>query len=377
MASLKIVEVTTPEQQEAFLQLPWRLYRDDPNWTPPLQDSQRGLVGFRPHPFYERNESAAFLALEDDEPCGRILAIWNKGYIEEHQEPLGFFGFFECINDRKAASGLFDAVRKWFAARDIHHLRGPTNPSVNHEIGLLVDGFDSPPTFLMTYNAPYYEQLITACGYEKSQDLYAYYGYVDMLEGFTMMKKFEFVVEQCIERLNLTLRPMDSSRFDEDVRMFLEIYNKAQSGNWGYVPMSEAEIDRAASELKHLIVPEMTSVAEIDGKPIGAVFGILDYNPRIKMIDGDLWPFGFLWLMTNRRALKRVRLVASNVLPEYQLWGVGLVLMARIFPDGMAFGIEEAEFSWVLESNHYSRKSLERGGARLEKTFRLYDWSKG
>ena len=167
---------------------------------------------------------------------------------------------------------------------------------------------------------------------------------------------------------------MNRSKFDQEVRTFLHIYNESLGATWGFTPLSPGEVDEMSKSLKQLIVPEMTSVAEVDGRPVGSVFGLLDYNPRIKAIDGKLFPFGFVRLLWNRKKISRVRMIATNVLPEYQRWGVGLVLMSRMVPDVLASGVKEAEFSWVLESNNLSRKTLERGGAKLTKTYRIYDF---
>jgi GNAT superfamily N-acetyltransferase len=155
--------------------------------------------------------------------------------------------------------------------------------------------------------------------------------------------------------------------------MFLDIYTRSLVGTWGFTPLSESEIAHAAKGLRHLIVPELTAAAEVEGKMVAAVFGLLDYNPRIKKIDGRLFPFGFFRLLSNKRAIPRVRLVSTNVVPEYQKWGLGLVLMNKLLPDALAFGLKEAEFSWVLESNHLSKATLERGGAKLVKSWRIYD----
>jgi GNAT superfamily N-acetyltransferase len=154
--------------------------------------------------------------------------------------------------------------------------------------------------------------------------------------------------------------------------MFLDIYNRSLVDTWGFVPLSDAEVDHMAAALKMLIVPEMTSIAEVDGRPIGAMFGLLDYNPRVRQIDGRLFPFGFIRLLWNRKAIQRIRLISTNVLPEFQRWGVGLVLVAKLVPEVLKWGITEAEFSWVLESNHLSRSTLQRGGAKLYKTYRIY-----
>ena len=154
--------------------------------------------------------------------------------------------------------------------------------------------------------------------------------------------------------------------------MFLEIYNSSLSGTWGFVPLTPAEINHMAASLKHLIVPELALVAEVEGRPIGTVFCLLDYNPRIKAINGRLFPFGFLKLLWNKKAIKRMRAISTNVIPEYQAWGVGLVLHAALVPRLFDWGMQEVEFSWVLESNHLSKRTLERGGALVTKKYRIY-----
>jgi GNAT superfamily N-acetyltransferase len=371
MAEVVVQAVASRLQKKQFFQLPWQLYRDDPNWIPPLRQNQLELLNFKPHPFYDRAEIQTFLALRGGEPCGRVAAIINHVYNERHKEKRGFFGFFESVDDPQVAAALFGAARQWLADRDITVLRGPANPSLNYECGLLIDGFDSPPTFMMTYNPPYYAQLIEGCGFCKSQDMYAYWGHVNMLQQLD--KKLQFIVDEAKRRFNVKLRNLDRSRFYEDVRMFLDIYNRSLVGTWGFSPMSEREIEHASKALKYLIVPELTAAAEVDGKMVGAVFGLLDFNPRVKRIDGRLFPFGFFRLLRNKRAIPRVRLVSTNVVPEYQKWGLGLVLLNKLLPDALAYGLQEAEFSWVLETNHLSKASLERGGAKLVKSWRMYD----
>ncbi len=365
--------VGSRRERKQFLELPWSLYRGDPNWIPPLRQNQKELVGFARHPFHGAAEMQTFLAYLDGQPCGRVAAILNHAHNRQHQEQRGFFGFFESIDNQQVASGLFDTVHRWFADRGIHELRGPVNPSLNYEIGLLVDGFHVPPTFMMTYNHPYYARLIETYGFRKVQDLFAYWGTVDMLDGLD--KKLRFVAEESQARFNIQVRPIDKSRFQKEIEMFLSIYNASLGGTWGFVPLSSAEISHMCKHLKQLIIPDLAMIATVDSQPIGAVFGIPDYNPRIKQIDGRLFPFGFLKLLSRRQPFKRFRVISANVLPEYQRWGVGLVLMKSLIPEVLKSGLKEAEFSWVLESNHLSRRSLERGGALLEKTYRLYDYS--
>lgn len=371
MATIQVLPVQTKRQQHDFMQFAWDLYANDPNWIPPLRTNLKEMVGFKPHPFHLDAEVQPFVAYRDGRVVGRIVAILNRAHNRQYKETIGFWGFFESEDDQVIADALFDAVRAWFEPHGVTLLRGPVNPSLNYELGLLIDGFHRPPMFMMTYNPPYYQRLVEHANFEKCQDLFAFWGHVDMLAQLD--KKLSFVAAESSRRFNITSRRLDPKRFNQEVRMFLDIYNKSLVNTWGFVPLSDREVDHMASSMRHLIVPEMTSIAEIDGKPIGAMFGLLDYNPRIKAIDGRLFPFGFLRLLWNRRGIKHIRLISTNVLPEYQRWGVGLVLVARLVPDVLRWGIEEAEFSWVLESNQLSRSTLQRGGAKLYKTYRVYD----
>jgi hypothetical protein len=371
---MKIVvkPVTTRRERELFLELPWMLYRHDPKFIPPLRLNQKEMVGYKKTPFYADAQSQTFLAFRDDVAVGRVAAILNHAHNRQHNEQRGFFGFFESTNDHRVAHGLLDAVRDWFAQRGITALRGPTNPSLNHECGLLIDGFHSPPTFMMTYNPPYYAELIESYGFRKAADMYAFFGTVDMLAKLD--KKLAFIAEESARRFGVTVRPIDKSRFRAEIETFLRIYNESMVGTWGFVPIGAAEIRAMSASLKHLILPELALIAEAEGKPIGAVFGMPDYNPRIRDIDGRLFPFGFFKLVSRRRGFKKLRIISANVVPEYQMWGVGLVLLKSLVQPVLDSGITEAEFSWVLESNHLSRASLQKGGALLDKTYRLYDY---
>jgi hypothetical protein len=371
VADVGIEAVETRAQQRRFVSLPWRIYRDDPCWMPPLVMSQEELLGFRPHPFYERSKSRSFLATRSGRDVGRITAIVNQGHIDRYQEQRGFFGFFECDDDPAAARTLFEAAKGWLRSQGMQTMRGPTNPSLNYECGLLIEGFDTPPFFMMTHNRPYYGTLVEENGFGKIEDLYAFWGETSMLSSLD--SKLGTMVEGVKERFGVKVRPLDRTRFDAEVRMFLEIYNSSLGGTWGFVPLSPGEVNHMAASLKHLIVPELALVAEVDGKPIGTVFCLLDYNPRIKAINGRLFPFGFLKLLWNKRGIKRMRAISTNVVPEYQAWGVGLVLMAALVQPILDWGMEEVEFSWVLESNHLSKRTLERGGALVTKKYRIYD----
>ena len=370
MAELTIRPVDTRSEQQRFVRLPWRIYRDDPCWMPPLAMSQEELLNVRPHPFYERSKARSFMATRGGVDVGRITAIVNAGHVERYGENRGFFGFFECDDDSAAARGLFGAARDWLHAQGMTSIRGPANPSLNYECGLLIEGFDTPPFFMMTHNRPWYGRLVEENGFGKVEDMYAFWGETGMLSSLD--SKLGSMIQGVKERFGVTVRPLDRSRFDEEVRMFLDIYNSSLGGTWGFVPLSSGEVKHMAESLKHLIVPELAMVAEVGGKPIGTVFCLLDYNPRIKAINGRLFPFGFIRLLWNKKGIKRMRAISTNVVPEYQAWGVGLVLMGALVQPVIDWGMKEVEFSWVLESNHLSKRTLERGGALVTKKYRMY-----
>jgi GNAT superfamily N-acetyltransferase len=370
MSDLLIQPVTTRSRRKDFLELPWRLYRGDPNWIPPLREHQEEMVNYRRHPFWDRNRIQTFLAYRGGQPCGRVAAILNYDHMQRFDELRGYFGFFECTNDREAAHGLLAAVSEWFARQGIYKLRGPTNPSVNYEWGLLVEGFDSPPTFMMTYNPPYYAELLESYGFRKAQDMYAFWGHIDMLPR---LDRYATFARQVVERLGVRVRPLDSSHFSEEVKTFLSIYNRSMMECWSFLPMTLREVEHTAAGLRHLIVPDMSLAAEVNGRVVGATFVLPDYNPRIRLIDGRLFPFGFIRLLRKRHEIKKIRVLAANVLPEYLLQGLGLVLLDSLVPKIREWGIQEAEFSWILESNALSRGSLEKAGAKRTKTYRCYD----
>jgi GNAT superfamily N-acetyltransferase len=371
MANLLVKPVDSRRQQKQFIAFPWTLYADDPKWIPPLLGEHKRLLGYRHHPFYDDGAVQTFLALRDGEVCGRVAAIVNHAHNRQAKERRGFFGFFESHDDQQVANALFDAAAAWLAKQGMTAARGPANPSLNYECGLLVEGFHSPPTFMMTYNPPYYGKLVEGWGFQKAQDLYAFWGHIDMVSKLD--RKLWFIANEARQRFNVKVRPINRRRFRQEVEMFLRVFNASMAGSWGFSPLSASEIKALAAGLKHLIAPELALVAEVDGEPIGACLGLLDYNPRIKAIGGRLFPFGFLKLMSNKHALKKMRVISINVVPEYQRWGLGVVLLGGLIPPIQKWGMHEAEFSWVMETNTLSRGSLEKGGAKLDKIYRIYD----
>jgi hypothetical protein len=369
--AIEVTPVEGRKDRKEFMELIWRLYKGDPNWIPPIRMNQEELVGFRKHPFYELNRCQAFLARKSGQVVGRIVGIINQGHNKRYEEKRGFFGFFESIDDQQVANALFKAAGSYLKGQGMTDVRGPCNPSLNYETGTLVDGFTTPPTFMMTYNPPSHDRLIRGFGFEKTQDMYAYDGNMEMLK--TIDPKIGQVVAQVQERWGVKVRQVSRKNFAKEVLLFLKIYNESLQGTWGFVPLSDGEVKALGMSLKLLINPAATSVVEVNGEPVGVGLGLPDYNPIIKKIDGKLFPFGWIRILMDRKKITKMRIISTNVVPEWQRWGLGLVLLNRMLPDVVAIGITDAEFSWVLESNHLSRGSLERAGLVPAKTYRLYD----
>jgi GNAT superfamily N-acetyltransferase len=354
-----------------FQRLPWAIYAGDRNWVPPILSEERQLLGWGRHPFFDNAEMVTLLAERRGKVAGRVAVFVNDVHNRKYGEKRGFFGFFECVDDVAVARALFEAGRAWLAARGMTSWRGPVNPSLNYTCGLLIEGFDSPPTFLMTYNPPYYAALIEACGFAKSQDLYAYEMDVALLAK--LVDRYKPAVLASFEGEDISLRQLNPARFDEEVRTYLEIYNLALDGTWGFTPLQEGEVKRIAADLRHVIAPEFMAFAVSGGKTIGAVLALLDFNQIIRKLDGRLFPFGIFRLMLGRRRIDVARAMAVTMTPAFQQSGLGIVLLDRLVDTARPWGLKLWEFSWVLESNESSRGTLERLGTRRSKTYRIYD----
>ena len=338
---------------------------------PPILAQERQLLGWGQHPFFDNAEIVTLLAERGGRVVGRLAAIVNHVHNRKYNERRGFFGFFECVNDATVARSLFEAAHAWLRQRGMTAVRGPVNPSLNYTCGLLVDGFDRPPCFLMTYNPPYYAALLESCGFAKSQDLYAYE--MDMGRLAALTARYKPAVLAALESSKLVIRPFDPGNYQQQTETYLDIYNRSLEGTWGFTPLQPREARHIAGELRHVIVPQLAVFAEIDGQPIGAVLALLDYNQILRKLNGRLFPFGFVRLLTGRRHITAARVMAITMVPGYQSAGLGIVLLDNLVGAVAKWGIERYEFSWVLESNVRSRGTLERAETKITSTYRIYD----
>ncbi|MCX7702999.1 MAG: N-acetyltransferase [Planctomycetota bacterium] len=352
-----------------FLRLPWKIYAKDANWVPPLLGTLKPFfTGV--HPFLQHGEILPYVALNQRGVCvGRIAAVINQNHTRIHNDRTGFFGFFECVDDAEVAGALLAQAAEAVRKRGCLSIIGPSSPTTNDECAMLVDGFDSPPTFMMPYNPPYYSRLLEASGFAKVKDIVSYIIY----DTTQLPPKLFKVAEMARKKAELTIRPVKMSRLQEELLKVKEIYNAAWEKNWGFVPMTEAEIDYMAKELKKILRPELVLIAEGQSEPAGFSLTVPDiYQALIYVRSGKLFPFGFLKFLLNQKKIRRVRVMAMGVKERFRVRGIDAVFYAETFQRGKELGYKEGELGWVLEDNLIMRQTIESIGGRLFKTYRFY-----
>jgi hypothetical protein len=373
LSSLSVRPVRSQRDRRLFLRFAREVYRDDALWEPPLHREQEGLLGFRPHPFHHQNEVQPFLALRGDRVVGRIAAIQNRQYNEYHGDRLGFFGFFECRDDLAVARALYDAAGDWLAGRGLVGMLGPLNPSIYYGAGVLVEGHDLPPAFLMPHNPRYYDGLFVDCGFCKAQDLFALAtDGVQLLEGTA---RIERVARRLGAQLGLQFRTLDRSRLEKDLLDWLSVFNISLREHWAFVPLAAEELQHMAAGLRWLLVPDLVVGGYIADRLAGVAFAVPDYHQLVRKIHGRLFPLGFIRLLAGKRRVRRFRVWGVSVLPEFHKTGLAVALVHAVVKRALELRAEEIEFSWIAESNPASHGPLETGGARRIKTYRVYNRS--
>lgn len=371
---MEIVPVTSSKQMGSFVKLPWKIYKGDPNWVPPIISEFKKLLNPKINPFFEHSEAQLFLARKANETVGRIAAIVNYNHIEVHNEQVGFFGFFETIEDYEVAQALFEKAGEWLRVKGMKVMRGPVNPSTNDECGLLIQDFTSPPVIMMTYNPRYYQEIIERFGFQQSKDLYAYFMLRSDLERDTPPERLERLSALIKKRGNIVLRNPNMKRFSQEVLVFRNIYNRAWEKNWGFIPWTDKEFDYLAKTLKTVVDPELVFIAEVNGEPVGFSLSIPDVNQAIKRINGRLFPFGIVKLLWYSRKIDTLRIAAMGVIEEYRNVGIDVLFYYETFRLGLKKGYVKGEMSWILEDNLPMNRILENIGARVYKVYRLYDY---
>ena len=364
-----ITLATTKKERKQFIDFPYQHYSEDENWIPPLKMEQKKLIDTENNPFYNNGDIALFLAEQDGELCGRIAAIQDRRYNEHHNNKTGFFGFFECINDQSVANLLFKVAGDWLEQRGHTDILGPANPSMMDEIGILVDGFEYEPSFMMPYHKPYYANLISNAGLKKEMDMYAF----RVTQASVTLDRIYRAEEIVRRRLpKLKIREIDTKNLDQEVEIVRNIFNQAWSQNWGFIPLSKKELEELAKDLKLILDPKVAHVAEVDGEPVAFSIALPDLNQALKHTDGTLFPTGIFKLLWHRRNINQIRTALMGVIPKYQGKGIDALLHKEAIINGREVGYNSSELSWVLESNKNMIRVAEKIGASIEKTYRMY-----
>jgi GNAT superfamily N-acetyltransferase len=354
-----------------FIRLPYQIYDGDPNWVAPLIRDVKTAFNKKKHPFHTHSEVQPYVAYRDGRAVGRIAAINNRNHVAYHEEPVGFFGYFECVNDPEVAAALFDRTAEWLGDRGLETMRGPASFSLNETAGLLTLGFDRPPTVMMPYNPEYYVDLITEAGFEAVQSLIGYHlSHSDAPEKLVELEK------KLEKRLGVRTRTIDMNNFETELERLRDLYNKAWEKNWGFVPMTDAEIDFMAHELKPLVkrIPTQVIFAERDdGETIGFTLFLMDANQALIHARGRLFPFGLVKILKYLPKMNYCRVLTLGLVPEARGQGIDNLLIMALFRYGAAAGTIGGEFSWILEDNTAMRKPLERIGSVISKRYLLYD----
>ncbi|MGK9367716.1 hypothetical protein ACSSWA_02315 [Melioribacter sp. Ez-97] len=370
MPDITIRTVKSKKDLMTFLKFPWEIYKGDPYWVPPLIYDKKKILDKKKNPFFEHADMELFLAEKNGKTVGRIAAISNQLHNQYHNDKVGFWGFFESINDQAVANKLFDAAKEWLKARGFDTMRGPANPSSNDEWGMLIDGFEDTPRILMTYNPRYYLELCDNYGFKKAKDLYAYKLEHDKVVSSDKLRR---VAEIARKRSNIKITQLNMKNFKTELDKVKYVYNKAWAPNWGFIPMTEKEIDAMAKDLKPLVEPSLVLFGEIDNKLVGFALVMLDYNQIIKDMNGKLLPFNFIKLFTQRKKINWCRIITLGIIPEYQKRGLDSVFYWEIVNRAAELGIYLGEASWILEDNEMMNRGAHVMNGELYKKYRIYD----
>jgi hypothetical protein len=375
MGAFRLQAVENKAQLADFLEVPFKVYRDDPNWVPQLHFERKEHLSPKKNPYFKHAEAQLFVLYKDNAPVGRISAQICQLHLERYRDSTGQFGFLDCIDDARAFAALFKGAEAWLAARGMTRARGPFNFSINDEMGLLVDGFDRPPNMMMAHALPYFSGYVEAQGYAKAKDVIAY--------EFDGSKERPYLLDRAAKRAKankrISVRPLSKKNLKSELQLIMHIFNDAWSDNWGFVPFTQDEITMLGTNLKMLVSEGYIAIASLDGEPAAMAVTLPNINEWIHDLGGKLFPFGWAKLVNRvlRSRHSSVRLPLMGVLKKHQDSAMGSMLAITVIEAvrdyHFANGIVRGELSWILEDNHRMRSIIEAGGAEAYKTYRIYE----
>jgi GNAT superfamily N-acetyltransferase len=370
LMSIQIIPVETKKQTDAFLQVPYDLYGDDPHYVFPLLGEMRNFLDKGRNPFYRHAEARLWLAEKGGRVVGRIGACVDQYNNEHHDEKVGFFGFYEVIDDAEIARLLLQTAAGWIAGQGMDTMRGPGCFTSNHDwYGLQVAGRFDRPVLGMPYNKRYYEGQFADFGLTGAKDLVAWW----LETGGQFPEKMVRVIERILDKPGLTVRPMNMKRFEEDAALIRELYNACWSENWGFIPLDDEDFKHMAKDMKSMVNPELLLIAEMEGKPVGFALSVPDFNQALQPIRGKLLPFGWLKFLLGKRKIDAARTLLMGVLPEYRKMGLDMAMVYRTMTAAFKDGITKGECSWVLADNEPMNRIMEGYGADCYKTYRVFE----
>jgi GNAT superfamily N-acetyltransferase len=372
IGKVEVRRVRDRGDMKAFIRLPWQLYRRTSNWVPPLIAERRRHLNRQRNPFFDHAEAEYFLAWRNGWPAGRITAHIDHRLNEFQNNRWGLFGFFECGDDPDVAAALVDIAEGWLRERGCDRMVGPLDFSTNHECGVLVEGHEFMPQILENWHHPYYGGLLEQQGLNKAMDLYKWeIRYEHRPQVFP-------VIDELAERLGpkhgIHLRRMRKRELRTEIRRFMEVYNEAWSSNWGFVPLTDAELDHMARELRPVLDEDFACVAETaDGEVVGVSLSLPDFNKVLARVNGRLLPLGWLRAVIEMRRIQEIRVFALGVKPAFQHTGTAAALYRDVWEVCERRGIQRAETGWILESNGSMNRAMEALAGTIIKRYRIYE----
>ena len=351
-----------------FLALPWKIYRDDPNWVPPLESDIREKVDRRKNPFYEHADREVFLAFRGQEVVGRVAAILDHNHNSFHNEKVVFFGLYESLKDPEAARALLEAAAEWGLKQGLTELRGPVNISLNDECAFLLEGFDSPPVVMMPYNPRYYLELMETCGLAKAKDLNAFL----ISRDHETTQKVQAMIADIRQKTTVTCRSFNKKKWAEEAEKIKFVYNNAWEKNWGFVPWTEKEIDHTVHKMVQLADSSIVILAEDKGRPVGFAFGFPNYNEVLRHLKGRLTPLAMLKFLYYKRKIRGMRALVFGILKDYRQSGVSYLLYDALERNGQARGYRWCDSSWTLEDNEAINRFNASLGGKVYKKYRIF-----
>jgi GNAT superfamily N-acetyltransferase len=367
---MNIIHVDTKSDLKRFIKFPYRLYRNDPVWVPPLLGEQFSQFDTRRNPTLEHCEYSLFLLEEDGDIIGRIAAFIDNIALKKWKEPIGLFGYYECINDKNASALLLETAAGWLREKGMKVMRGPWS-FVSQEWGLVIDGFIPSPVVMAPYNPSYYVEHLTSFNLEKVKDLLVYY--LSVREGYTIPERIMTLTDDVIKRYDARVRRVDLKHYEEEVQRVIDLSNRSLIDNWGYTSVTNAEAEAVARDLKPIIRPECVIFAEDrEGNPIGFAIAIPDVNVILKTLNGRLFPFGWFKLLTGLPKLRKYRLFALGVVPEYQGKGIDSLLYRALY-ESLYSSETWLEINYVLEDNAPMNNAIYKLKAKPLRRYRIYE----